>query len=273
MKIYQIYYLDEQKEKLDPEFIPYDNTENPRPDLQEWYIWDKIFQDCLNEGLDYWGALSWKFNDKTNISGRQFTDFIKANPGYDIYFVNPAIINEAVFLNGWEQGDVHHPNLSQIATEFLHKIGHEDPGLRDTVLDRNVMMFASCFVASREFWEDFMKLTRQIFIEADKDPMFAQQVFGEGLSNYNLNKSLPNYPFINERLVSTLIDMRGYRAAAYQYNGDTIADKYHPYLGDLQALSNLKVLINEFESDEIYQIWNHYRVKFLQENPGVLNLE
>lgn len=273
MKIYQIYYKDEQKAKLDPAFTPWDNTANLQPDLQEWYIWDKIFPEAMEEKLDYWGAVSWKFGDKTNLSGQQFVDFIQANPGYDVYFVNPAVINEAVFLNGWEQGDIWHPNLSKIATEFFTKIGYTDPGLRDTVIDRNVMMFASYFVASREFWQDYMKISSQLFTEAEKDPEFRQKVFGQGLSEYNLNKSLPNFPFINERLVSTVIDMKGYRSAAYPYTADTLADKYKPYLGDLQALSNLKMLINVYESDEIYQIWNYYRTKFLNEHQGVLNLE
>lgn len=273
MKIYQIYYKEEQKPKLDPDFIPWDNTANPHPELQEWYIWDQIFPQCMEEKEDYWGAVSWKFKDKTNLSGRQFTDFIKANPGYDVYFVNPSIVNEAVFLNGWEQGDIWHPNLSKIATEFLNKIGYEDVGLRDTVTDRNVMMFASSFVASRDFWQEYMKISSQLFTEAEKDPEFAHQVFAEGLSQYNFNKALPNFPFINERLISTVIDLKGYRSINFPHTADTLAEKYRPYLGDLQSLSNLKVLINEYESDEIYQIWNYYRTKFLNDNQGILGLE
>lgn len=272
-KIYQIYYLEEQKDKLDPAFIPYDNIENPRPELQEWYVWDKLYQQCVDENLDYWGIISWKFHDKTNLTGEQFVSYIEQNPGYDVYFVNPAIVNEAVFLNGWEQGDVHHPNLSNIGTEFFEKIGYTDISLKETVLDRNVMMFANYFVASREFWTKLMDISRKIFSEAEDDPEFKRRVFAAGLSNYNLNKALPNFPFIIERLASTLIELEGYRSLPFAYSADTLAEKYHPYVGELQSLSNLKVLINRYESDELYEIWNFYRYQFLQKNPSVLGLE
>ena len=70
-----------------------------------------------------------------------------------------------------------------------------------------------------------------------------------------------------------MIELKGYRAINFPHTAETLAEKYRPYLGDLQALSNLKVLINEYESDEIYQIWNYYRTKFLNDHQGILNLE
>ena len=41
MKIFQLYYKPEQVANLDPAFVPYDNTANPKPELREWYIWLK----------------------------------------------------------------------------------------------------------------------------------------------------------------------------------------------------------------------------------------
>ena len=85
--------------------------------------------------------------------------------------------------------------------------------------------------------------------------------------------SLSEGTFLIERLVPTFIDLKGFNSLAYQYTADTVADKYQPYFSDISALSDLKVLINQYESDELYTIWNHYRHKFLAENPGILNLE
>jgi hypothetical protein len=273
MKIYQIYYKQEQLPYLDSAFVPYNNSKNPQPELNEWAVWNDFYDTADYKELNIWGMLSWKFKQKTNLTGQQFIDFINANPGYDVYFVNPAIINEAVFLNGWEQGDFYHPGLSEIADNFLTKIGYTDILVKELVLDRSTTMFASYFVATKDFWNQYMQFTRKIFSEADKDIEFNNQVFGAGLSNYNLNKNLPQFPFLNERLISTFIDLKGFNSLAYQYTADTIADKYQPYFGDISALSDLKVLINQYESDELYTIWNHYRHKFLAENPGILNLE
>ena len=273
IKIFQIYFKPEQVAVLDPAFTPLDNTVNLKPELREWAIWEQEYERICAEGLDYWGFVSWKFKEKTNLSGEQFLSFITDNPGADLYFVNPCLVNEALFANSWEQGDIHHPNISAIGNSFLTKIGYEDVDVRSMVLDRNCTMFANYIVGSRAFWDKFMAFSRKLFTEAEKDPVFKQQVFGEGMSNYAHDKSLPNFTFLIERLIPTFIDLEKISALAYQYTPETILEKYQPYLGELRALSNLKVLINQYNSDDLYDIWNHYRHSLLQRHPGILGLE
>jgi hypothetical protein len=273
MKVFQIYYKQEQLAKLDPAFEPLSNIDNPRPDLQEWYIWNEQYKKLADSNLDYWGFVSWKFTDKMGITGKQMTDYVIDNPGYDLYLFNPAIINEAVYANGWEQGDTWHPNLSNIVNSFLDKIGVEDHNVLEVLLDRTRMGFATFFVANRKFWDGYMEFTNKIFTEADKDTEFSHQVFGAGLSEYNLNKALPNFPFINERLVSTYLELQGLNVLPFKHSIYTIPPKYKPYIADITALSELKTLINRYESDELYAIWNHYRQQFLTNNRGILSLE
>ena len=199
IKIFQIYFKPEQLATLDPAFVPLDNTVNLKPELREWAIWEQEYERICAEGLDYWGFVSWKFKEKTNLTGEQFLSFINDNPGADLYFVNPCLVNEALFANSWEQGDIHHPNISVIGNSFLTKIGYEDVDVRSMVLDRNCTMFANYIVGSRAFWDKFMSFSRKLFTEAEKDPVFKQQVFGEGMSNYAHDKSLPNFTFLIER--------------------------------------------------------------------------
>ena len=273
MKIFQIYFKPELKSHCDPAFEPLDNTSNPRPELREWDVWDREYENILAQGLDYWGFVSWKFKEKTNLTGQQFIDFINSNPGADVYFVNPCIVNEAVFANSWEQGDLYHPNISNIGNSFLTKLGYEDVDVKSMVLDRNCTMFANYIVGSRAFWDRFMTFSRRLFTEAEKDPVFKHQVFGAGLSNYAHDKTLPNFTFLIERLIPTFIDLEQISALGYQYTSETVPEKYKPYLGDLRALSGLKVLINEHNSDELYDIWNHYRNSLLRQYPGIIGLE
>lgn len=273
MKIFQIYYKSEQQEHLDPAFVPYDNTSNTDPAIQEWLIWDKMYQQCVDQGLDQWGFVSWKFHDKMGITGQDMVDYIKANPGHDVYLFNPAIINEAVFTNGWEQADYYHPGLSDLANEFLERTGVEDYDVKEVLLDRTRMGFATYFVASRKFWDGYMALTRQIFTLAEKDATFKYKVFGEGLSNYNLNKALPMFPFLNERLVSNYMDLNNLDVLPYIHTPKTLPAKYQPYIGEISALSDLKVAVNDYESDEIFNAWNKLRQAFLNRYQGILNLE
>jgi hypothetical protein len=273
IKIFQIYFKPELKQHCDPAFEPLDNTSNPRPELREWDVWDREYETILAQGLDYWGFVSWKFKEKANLTGTQFLDFITSNPGADVYFVNPCIINEAMFANSWEQGDLYHPNISEIGNSFLTKLGYEDVDVKNMVLDRNCTMYANYIVGSRAFWDKFMRFTRQLFTEAEKDPVFKHQVFGAGLSNYAHDKTLPNFTFLIERLIPTFIDLEQISALGYQYTSETVPEKYKPYLGELRALSSLKVLINEHNSDELYSIWNHYRNSLLRQYPGIIGLE
>jgi len=273
IKVFQIYFKPELKVHCDPVFTPLDNTSNPRPELREWDVWDREYENIVKQDLDYWGFVSWKFKEKTELTGQQVFDFINANPGQDVYLFNPCIVNEACFANSWEQGDIHHPNISAIGNNFLKKIGYGDIDVKGMVLDRNTTVFANYIVGSREFWFKFMEFTRKLFSEADKDPEFKHQVFGQGLSNYAHDKSLPNFTFLIERLIPTYLELEGIKSIGYKHTPDTLPMKYQPIIDEIMALSDLKVLINQHSSDELYDIWNLYRHKFLQNNPSALQLE
>ena len=262
-KILQIFFKPEQMAQVDGAFTPYDNTATPRPELREWYIWDKEYDKLSAEGLDYWGFVSWKFKEKTNLRGQDVLNYINANPGYDVYLFNPCIVNEAVFINSWEQGDNYHPNISAIGNSFLHKLGYADYDVREVLLDRNRTVFANYVVGNSKFWDKFMAFSRQLFTEADKDAEFKHQVFGEGLSNYAHDKSLPNFTFLIERLIPTFLELEDMKVLPYRYTAETLPQKYYPYIDEIAALSDLKVLINKYDSDELYNVWSFYRYQFL----------
>jgi len=273
IKIFQIYFKPELKAHCDPAFTPLDNTENPKPELREWYVWDKEYENILKQNLDYWGFVSWKFKEKTNLSGEQALNFILDNPGHDVYLFNPCILNEAVFANSWEQGDIHHPNISDIGNKFLKKTGYGDVDVKSMLLDRNTTVFANYVVGSRKFWTKFIEFSRKLFTEAELDPVFKEEVFGAGRSNYAHDKSLPNFTFLIERLIPTFIELEQLSAVGFKHSPDTLAMKYQPYADDIMSLSDLKIAVNRYNSDELYDIWNFYRHKFLSQNQGILGLE
>lgn len=272
MKIFQIYYKQEQKLTLDTKFIPYDNTENLSPDLREWYIWNKEFQ-LLYDTEDYWGFFSPKFKEKSNLTGDQVFDHISNNLGIDVYLFNPCIANEALFANPWEQGDIYHPNISTIANTFLHKIGYPEINVREILMDSSTMIFTNYIVGSKAFWKGFIEFSQKLFDECDKDEQFKDQVFGRGRSNYALDKSASMFAFLIERLVPTYLVLFNIKTLAYKYSPNSLLPKYNNYITDIDALSTMKVLINKYGSSELYSCWNHFRSKLLKTNPEILNLE
>lgn len=273
-EIIQIFFDAAQTDQLDPAFVPLDNTDNARPDLQEWYLWNREFLRIAETGIEHWGFVSWRFKEKTNLTGAQVRAWIDANPGYDVYLINPAIINEAVFMNGWEQGDYYHPGLSDIANDFLTRAGYEDPAVKEIFMDRTRMGFATYVIGNRKFWEGYLTLTRRIFAEADKDADFKQAVFAEGAARYSRDGKLGMFPFLNERLVGTYMELEGLKVLPYVYDDSTLADKYKPYWPQIKEMSDLKVAINAADDiEELYSRWLSLRSDFLAKNPGVLNLE
>jgi hypothetical protein len=273
INIYQIYFKEELKSFLDEGFIPLDNTENKRPDLREWYTWNEVYNNPIKDNLTHWGFFSWKFKQKTNLNSNQVFTFIQNNPGYEVYLFNPCILNEACFINPWEQGDLYHPNISDIGNTFLKKIGYKSIDVKTLNIDKNIAIFANFIVGSKLFWDKFMLFTHKLFTEAEKDENFKVNVFSNGLSNYSYDKSLPNFTFLIERLLPTFIYIENIKCKTFQYSKDIVLPKYLPYYEDIHALSELKVLINKYQSEELYGIWNYYRHKFLHMNPGILNLE
>jgi hypothetical protein len=273
MKVFQIYFKPELVQHCDPLFTPMDNTDNPRPELREWDKWNREHDAIMEQDLDLWGYVSWKFKEKTNLTGKDVFDYVNSNPGYDVYLFNPCIANEALFANSWEQGDIHHANISDIGNMYLKKLGYADYDVKNVLLDRTRTVFANYIIGNKNFWTKFMEFSRRIFTEAETDPEFKHLVFGAGLSNYAHDASLPNFTFLIERLIPTFLDIEGFKVMPYVYTHNTLPAKYQPYIGDITALSDLEVLINRYESDDLYNVWNYYRNKCLNDNRGILGLE
>ena len=98
-------------------------------------------------------------------------------------------------------------------------------------------------------------------------------MFGAGKSNYAHDSTLPNFTFLIERLIPTYLELENIDSLGYTYTHDTVPDKYTSIFDEIMALSNLKLAINEHESDDLYEIWNYYRRALLHRNPGILAIE
>jgi hypothetical protein len=271
-KVFQIYYKPESLPELDTAFEPLDNSNNPNPQLYEWPVWKSQYESCCQQGLDYWGFVSWKFHQKTNITGQKFLDFVDANPGYDIYFVNPCIVSESMYPNSWIQCDQYNTKTADIGNDFLARLGYKNIDVRQMVMDKNHTFYANYFIANRKFWDKYIAFSQAIFDIAEQDSDFNYRVFKEPFG-YAGSSVAPHFTFLNERLVPTLLMLEGFKCLPYQYTINSVGEKYRPYFVELEVLSKLKLLTNQYKSLEIYAIWHHYRHKFLKDNPGILNLE
>lgn len=259
--IFQLYYNLEQKSELDPDFVPYENCENPSPELGEWYVWNQQYTELLYGDAEYWGFVDWQFKHKTNLTATEFANWINNNPGYDFYFVNPTLINEAVFVNPWEQGNYFRPGTSDIGNECFAQLGY-NVQVENTLLDRTCAMFSNYVVGNKKFWKGYIGFTNKLLTAAESDQKFKEKLL-----------SAATFPFIVPMLLSTYIDLEKINALNYSHTTKTLPSKYEPYISDIMALSDLKVAVNRYNSGNLYAVWDHYRHQFIKNHPSILNLE
>jgi hypothetical protein len=205
ISIHQIFYDPAQRLALDPAFIPHDNTANPCPEWREYHVFRTAWLAGACRGADVTGYVSWKFTAKTGVSGRAFLEFIAANPGHDVYFINPHRVEPRPFANIWQQAEVHHPGIIDLAQRILAAVGLEID-LAHLEQPRDQVLFCNYWAGTGRFWDWYMDLgervRRQVLTgldEADRRRAW---------SRADREIDAPYVPFIMERLFSTLLAIR-----------------------------------------------------------------
>lgn len=234
--IYQSYYEENQKIDLDVRnFIPYDNVINAEPLLREQPLHKKIYEKHFEEPDAYWGLVSWKWALKTRSTGTFFTKWIKDNPGYDLYFVDPHIVNAAGFKNPFIDGDVSHPGLMDFSQRMVEKLNLSIDLKRDGF---HPDLFSTCtfWVGNKTFWDGWFAFWDQCVELAKTEKDLHQFMFGYS-DKRHLGFRVINYPFIHERFISF-----------YLYAQNNL--RWIKYSYDSKIFYNKVIMDNEFGPDQ-----------------------
>ncbi|WP_058498349.1 rhamnan synthesis F family protein [Legionella gratiana] len=200
--IHQIFYKKKQQYFLEEQFIPYDNSDSLAPILCEYGVFKKIFDASLHKQYGLVGAVSWKFKRKTGLSGERFFDFIKSNPGYDVYFVNP-FPQEAIHHSVWKQGDLHHAKITELTQNILIQLKY-NIDLFSIQNDVNNTAYCNYWVGNESFWAKYMAFTLPIYYYIlYESPLYLRNIILKKRADERINA--PYFPFIFERLFSTLL--------------------------------------------------------------------
>jgi hypothetical protein len=206
IRIYQSYYKEEQKEHLDPEFFPYDNTSNPVQNLYEHYLYHRIREQALADGVEYWGMFSWQWRKKlSHASVEQILDAAEqcTGAGCDVVIYNPYVDDEAVSFNIWEQGAWSHPYILHLGRAVLEKMG-EDPNLVFEPMDYGVYLAANYMLGNQKYWDGLLEFLDRFVASLDQlSP--EDSVMMKSSAGYEPNPKLDYTGFICERLISTYL--------------------------------------------------------------------
>ncbi len=202
--IHQIFYDDTTRRKLDPGFIPLDNMANERPDWREiWPMRRVLLRESLVEA-DFYGFLSPKFLEKTNLHSADVNRFIAAcDARTEVILFSPSIHASAYFQNVFLHGEAEHPGLLDLSQRLLERLGWPIR-LETLVSDSTNTVFANYLVARPRFWRAWLALTEQVFTIAGTPG----DALGEKLTaatSYAGRHDVPMKVFIMERMASLLL--------------------------------------------------------------------
>ena len=278
--LYQICYLPSHFETVDPDFTPWDNLENLKPELCEYPIFEKAFNSELTKNLDYWGLLSQKFNSKSGISGNQFLQWIKithSTQPHDVYFVNPVPIVESIFPGTIQHGENCHPGLLGLLQRNIAEASGIE--LNSMYMDVNTFSLCNYFIGNRKFWSKYIVFVNDFLASAAKNPTDFNMLYTTS-ANYGPNKSLPFYTFAVERLFSIFLNLE-------RINGD-ITFAHYPYshkalllktglpthiVEELIALTDIKQMAISAGYSHMMQHWAFFRNRLAQQNPYLFLME
>lgn len=200
VNIHQIYFAQGQESSLEPAFIPLPNLDNPFPQRREFFLFERFYSDKAYADADLTGLVSHKFRQKTQLTGEAFIRWIKDNPGYDAYFINPFPQTVYWFFNIWEQGEKSHRGIMKLAQEVFDELGYKIDLKAFPRTDLKTTSFSNFWVATPKFWEDFMAFALPVYhhmIDETHAGRFFQSTYHDSEAEI--------FPFIIERLFTTFI--------------------------------------------------------------------
>lgn len=267
ISVNQIYYSNEQEASLDPSFVPFFNTSNTGKKWFEYYVFLKEYEKISNWDNLYLGYISWKFGAKTGIQGKTFTEFIANNPGQDVYFINPFLLESLSFKNQWIHGEYHHAGLNEITKYIFEKLGY-DVSILSKPVDYRLQLFANYWVGNKKFWDLYIAYSKPIyeFIENGNDPFIQSKISLKADQTIDA----PFIPFLMERLFTNLIVQdKSIHFLEYAYSNDEMHRKYpivSKFIPALISLSDMEKLAgNSIEIDAIRsEFWKANELLFVE---------
>ena len=197
--IHTICYAPGMAANVDPAFLPFDVSASPEVDRREIAHMLSFWRQGRHKDYAVSGLLSPRFTEKTGMSGRSFIDFIKSNPGYDVWLVNPFPQYHYISFNIWEHGEFWHPGLSDRANTLLTAAGLNLDVRTQPRSRPETLLFSNCWAGTPAFWDRFMGDIEALVMASSTLPTMLD------LAPYHLDKPAPYFPFFFERYLTTFL--------------------------------------------------------------------
>lgn len=209
IRVYQIFYDEATRARLDPGFIPLDNSANERPDWYEfWPIRKFLHQTNLEEGAWY-GFLSTRFGAKMSLDASALAQLVgRADTEADVLLLSPGWDQIAYFASVFEQGEFWHPGLINASQALVDRM-RLGLDVSRVVTHSSSAAFSNYVVARPAYWRAWLGLAEVLF-----DVVEAENLGGMRTS-YGATASAPMKTFLQERLVSLVLATTALRVVSF----------------------------------------------------------
>lgn len=265
VRIFQIHYHPDQRPVLDPTFEPYDNEGDKSP-LLEFNVFRKLMDSELVRDADLWGALSWKFQEKTGLSGEQLRQIIARNPGYDVYYCNPFPEMEALYPNLWLQGETSHPNFLILCHDFFEAAALDKEVLTQ-LLPSSRFAASHYLVATPRFWRGYVDFVSEVIARAERGMSSTAKamIYSSAADAKAMHAGASYMPFIVERLFGVYLARTDGEYKAHKFVCDPQEEKMNVHLKLLRQMKDVAV---SSKSLWMATCWTNYRNLYFGQTHG-----
>ena len=261
LQIWQIFFQNEQIQRLDSAFTPLDNRHSAA-ETHEF----AVFQQLLNSGTvtqcGAWGALSWKFHEKTGMLGQTLMDMVRQSPDVDVFYMNPFPHIEGLFASPWWHGEVAHPEFLDIAEAFFVAAGLDAGDLQRLT---HSCEFSMCnyFVGRPKFWQRYVPFVEETLALAETNmPVNLREKMHSEAADWNKIHHASSYvPFIVERLFTVFLRTQGPNLRVQKIPSPLGEAHMTAALSELRELKDVAALT---QSHRILQMWQTKRAAYFQ---------
>ena len=265
LRIFQIHYESWQRELLDPNFIALDNAKSTS-ELLEFDVFLRLFKSDYVKDARLWGALSWRFAEKTGMSGRDLIKTIQDNPGYDVYFCNPIPENEALYHNMWLQGEISHPQFLGLLQAIFKVTGLPLDALVG-IESIEKCSVANYFVGTPVFWQTYLTWVQSFLNLANKNlpPDIRDLMHSSVADDRGLHGGATYVPFIVERLFPLFMKIHAEKLKGFKI---ALPERERDLNVHVRLLREMKEMSHRTKSAWLAACWVNYRNLYLMQIKG-----
>jgi hypothetical protein len=215
LKLYQIFFDEQTRSKVNPLAIPYDNTWFPGKDYMpalESQVISQLFQAGAHKGADRLGVVSWALEQKHNfrldqLQAQQYTE--------DVLYVQSMYER----FDMWSFAEDNHPQIISLANRVFNALGWRIDFFKPV---RHVIYENAHFtrVAVYEHYvQQWLAPVLEVMFALKADPILRRDLFQDSGYKFWMQKperdniqrvmGVPHYTFhafICERLFSLFLD-------------------------------------------------------------------